>query len=160
MLLHSFYGQAIFHRVCVCVCVCTHYVFFIHSSISEHLGCLHVLAVVNSAMNTEVHVSFQIRAFSRYMPTSGIAGSCGNSIFSFLIACHSEYGNEISHFVLLCPARDMNHPADPHCRLYPVVGIGKSIHGVFRVLYYLCLQASTGGCWDMSPVDVGKTTAL
>ena len=61
--------------LCVCVCVYTHYIFFIHSSISERLGCLHVLAVVNSALNTKVHVSFQIRAFSRYMPTSGIAGS-------------------------------------------------------------------------------------
>ena len=30
------------------------------------------------------HVSFQIMVFSRYMPTSGIAGSYGNSPFSFL----------------------------------------------------------------------------
>ena len=85
------------------------------------------------------------------MPTSGIAGSYGNSILVFLIACHSEYGNEISHFVLLCPARDMNHPADPHCRLYPVVGIGKSLCDVCRVLHDLCLQASTGGVGTCLP---------
>ena len=46
--------------------------------------CCHVLAVVNSvAMNTGVHVSFWIMIFSGYMPSSGITGSHGNSIFSF-----------------------------------------------------------------------------
>ena len=33
--------------VCVCVCVCVH-IFKIHSSIIGHLGCFHVLAIVNS----------------------------------------------------------------------------------------------------------------
>ena len=38
---------------------------FIHSSISEHLGCLHGLAVINSAaVNTVLHVSFWVMAFS------------------------------------------------------------------------------------------------
>ena len=35
-------------------------------------------------MNNGVPVSFQIRVFSGYMPRSGIAGSYGGSIFSFL----------------------------------------------------------------------------
>ena len=35
--------------------------FFIHSSVDIHLGCFHVIAVLNSAtMNTGVHVSFPI----------------------------------------------------------------------------------------------------
>ena len=39
----------------------THHIFFIHSSVDEHLGCLHVLAIVNSvAMNIRVLVSFRI----------------------------------------------------------------------------------------------------
>ena len=58
--------------------------FFLHSSVDRHLGCFHVLAVVNSAaVNTEVHVSFSILVFSGYMPRSGIAGSYGGFIPSF-----------------------------------------------------------------------------
>ena len=57
-------------------------IFFIHSSIDEYLHCFHAMVIVNSAAtNTGVHVSLQIRIFSRYMPRNGIAGSCGNSYF-------------------------------------------------------------------------------
>ena len=58
---------------------------FIHSSLDGHLGCFHVLPIVNSAaMNIGVHVSFWIMVFSGYMPSGGIAGSYDSSIFSFL----------------------------------------------------------------------------
>ena len=49
---------------------------FIHSSVDERLGRLHVLAIVNSAsVNIEVHVSFSILVSSEYIPSGGIAGS-------------------------------------------------------------------------------------
>ena len=68
-----------------------YHIFFIHSSVSGHLGYFHVLAIVNSAMNTGVHVSFPIRTFifSRYMPKSWIAESYGNSILNFLRSLHT-----------------------------------------------------------------------
>ena len=50
--------------------------FFIHSSVSGHLGCIHVLAVVNTvAVNIGVRVSFSILVSLGYMPRSGFAGS-------------------------------------------------------------------------------------
>ena len=59
--------------------------FFIHSSVDGHLGCFHVLTIVNSAgVNNGIHVSLSILVSSGYMPRSGIAGSYGGFIPSFL----------------------------------------------------------------------------
>ena len=64
--------------------ICMYHIFFIHSSVDGHLGCCHVLAIVNSAaMNIGVHVSFQSMVFYGYMSRIGIAGSYGNSMYSF-----------------------------------------------------------------------------
>ena len=68
----------------------TYHNFFIHSSVDGHLGCFHVLAILNSAaMNIGVHASFQIIILSGYMPRNGIAGSYGSSGFSFFWKFHT-----------------------------------------------------------------------
>ena len=44
--------------VCECVYVC--HIFFIHSSLDGHLGCFHILTIVNAAVNMGggVHMCF------------------------------------------------------------------------------------------------------
>ena len=68
------------------------YHYFIHSPVDGHIDCFHVLAIVNSAaMNKGIHVSLSVLVFSGYMPKSGISGSYGGFIPSFLWNLHTVF---------------------------------------------------------------------
>ena len=67
-----------------------YYSFLIPSSADGHLGCFHVLAILNSAvMNIGVHVSLSDLVSLVCMPRSGIAGSYGSSNSNFLRNFHT-----------------------------------------------------------------------
>ena len=75
---------------------------FIHSFVDGHLGCSHVLAIINTAaVNVGIHMSFSIMVFSGYMPNSGIVGSYSSFTPHFLrnlhIFLHSGCINLHSH---------------------------------------------------------------
>ena len=64
--------------------------FLIHSSADGHLGCFHVPVIVNSAaVSIGVHLTLSDLVSSVCMPSSGIAGSYGSSISSFLRTFHT-----------------------------------------------------------------------
>ena len=136
--------------------------FFIHSSVG-HLGCFHIWIIVNNAaMNIRVSVSFWVNVFVffGYIPSSGTAGSYGNSIFSSLrnlhIAFHSGCINLHSHEQCI----SVPFPPHPHQYLSLVLLMMVILTGVRWHLFVVLICISLSNKCHLFYVFIQNPTIL
>ena len=93
----------------------------IHFSVDGRLSCFHVIAIVDSAMNAGEHVSFGIMVFSRYLPSSGIAGFNGELREHYSMLCDNLNKKKIQKrgdiLICICMADSLRCTVDTNMTL-------------------------------------------
>ena len=118
-------------------CVYVYHIFFIHSSVERHVGCLYTLAIVNNAavkmgviqipLGNNDFVSFG------YISRSGIAGSDGSSLFNFLRNLHTVFDSRCTSLHQQC----MRVPFTPHSHQHLLSFVFSIIDILTSVKWYL-----------------------
>jgi hypothetical protein len=106
-----------------------------------HLGCLHNLAIVNSAViNIVVQGSllYPDLCSSGYMHRSGVTGSHGSYIFSFLRNLHTDFHNDCTN---------LHSPKE-------CISVPLSLHPFQHLLLFLLLKMAilSGVRWNLNVV--------
>ena len=107
-----------------------------HSSTDGHLGCFHILVIVNnSAMNVRVLMFFHIGVLSsfRYVPRSRIAGLNGRAIFNFLRCLHTAFHSGC-----------INLHSHQQCKSFP---LSPCLHKYLLLVDLLMIAILTGVRW-------------
>ena len=113
-----------------------YHVLFSISSVNEHLAWFHALSIVNGvAVNIDIHASFQIRVFSRYIPGVRLQDHMATLFLVFLKRFHIVFRSGCSnlHFQQQCG----KIPFSPHtlgfaiCRLFNDGHFDQNLHNFY-----------------------------
>ena len=98
-----------------------YHIFYIHSSFEGHLCCFQILVVLHKAsMNIMEHVSLlHVGESLGYMLRSGVAGSSGSTMFSFLKNGKTDFQSSCTSLQSQQQWRSMPLSPHPHQNLLP-----------------------------------------